>query len=323
MGELVFLANLDRYGRAGHQTARMLTPFLLAHFYKSFFISSEYKFFAYRMNSVFDFNRSERAFHGGNISNVVNVSAGYREPHGNDDFDTSNTHGLKLFLSTIDEILVNNDSQTLIQLPFDQPPGLLLRLLNDKRIYDDLRKLLKINIASTSSKKTLAIHIRRGDVTQNAYPDWWIPGEFYCELLHTLDEQLDDHWNIIIVSQEVFDHEIRLEAERINKRFDQSNKSTAKASSRVVLEIAEGRWSNSEEVTALQTLIKADVIIGSISSFACLASRLGNNRYILLTKGEPHDQIKTLPYDLKPIFVANINDADCKNDFKFLQQLIS
>lgn len=321
MSTPVFLANLDRYGRAGHQTARMLTPFLLAHFYKGFFISSDYKFFAYRMNDIFDFYRSERSFRGGNISNVVNVSSGFRKPHGNDDFDTSSIHGLKHFLSTIDKVLINtkSKSQALIQLPFDQPPGLLLRLLNNNSIYDDLAKLVKINIASSTSQKILAIHIRRGDVNENTYPEWWIPGHFYCQLLHTLDQQLESHWKIIIVSQEVFDQEIRIEAERINNRYVQEKDSFCKDSSRVVLEVAEGRWSNTEEVSALKTLIKADVIIGSISSFACLASRLGNNKYILVTKDVLVNQKCNLSYDLKPMLVTAVSDKGCINIAKFLK----
>ena len=138
----VFISNLDRYGRLGHQTSKMLTAFLLSHLYKSKFIATDYKFFAFRANSIFDFSRSKNNYTNGYIDSVAHISSGYRLPNGNDCFDTNTKEGLHQFLSSIDQQLSRNSTNNsfrMIYLPFDQKPGLLCNLLNRKDILYDFR----------------------------------------------------------------------------------------------------------------------------------------------------------------------------------------
>lgn len=264
------------------------------------------------MNDLISFRRSCRSFSGGNISRAVSLSAGYRAPHGNDCFDTNTTDGLKELLNGIDSEIIEDMSEdlVLIQLPFDQPPGLLLRLLRNQDVSSDMRRLLKVPIHKGNAPMRVAIHIRRGDVTRQSFPDWWIPGDYYCRLLDALDNTLPKDWSITIVSQEPFDNEIREMVSAINAR-NNYNLLEVDVSKRVSLEIAGGQWSNHEEVPALQTMMLADVIIGTISSFACLASKLAGNDYILVTTNG-REVNSGLPYDIQSIYSSLSHDNNCQ-----------
>ena len=293
----IFLCDLDRYGRIGHQTSRMLTAFLLAHLTGGKFIPLDYKFFPYRANKIFNFSHSERACtENFFIRKVISLSKGFREPHGNDCFDFSSIEEIKLALTIMSQsnTIEPNASQvelpyTIIKLPFDQAPGLLLKLLNNPLIYEDFKRVfvgLVDNIKGYCNSFDLVIHIRRGDVTKESHPDWWIDDDIYINILNELFHDNSFMPNVCICTQRGISQKLIKHVNQISESFK----------GHLTIRASKEGWSNNDEVEDFLLMSNAKVLMGGLSSFPCLAALASQNRFIFLGNNEPPEY----PFGLNP-----------------------
>ena len=79
----IFICDLDRYGRIGHQTSRMLTAFLFAHLTGGNLSLKLQVFLIVQTKSLILKNLIKPSRKILQL-NIITLSNGYREPYGND-----------------------------------------------------------------------------------------------------------------------------------------------------------------------------------------------------------------------------------------------
>ena len=71
-------------------------------------------------------------------------------------------------------------------------------------------------------------------------------------------------------------------------------------------------WSNDDEIQVLKTMSQSKIIIGGISSFACLAGLIGNSNYFLLWHTKETSLafgvVPSCTYDLESISIERLVD---------------
>lgn len=282
-----FIANPDRYGRFGHQSFSMLTAWALAAILKKKFVPLHYLYFAQHFNPFVDFGKSKystkQSIRPVKFCHIKGASN--PDQYGNNKLALDSVQGL---LSLIDEISrIEEDSDGLdvcAFLPFDQNIGLMSRVIDQRR--DDLRKIFHFNVLNREEKNvdsplTIALHIRRGDVTSKAHPTWHVPIGVYDDVIRELTHRSQNRCLIEIVSdgppysKDVTElakrHKIELEGEPF---LHQSGIDRLR-----------------DDVRDFCKLRSADVVVGSKSTFSWLASRVGNGKFVgILSEGEslPH-----------------------------------
>jgi len=285
---LAFVANPDRYGRFGHQSFSMLTAWALAVLLKERFIPLPYLYFAYHFNKFVDFSRSRYAtlkiesnvqfFHlpGSQVQDVA----------GNNRLDLSTTSGLLHMIDQISQCQQNTRAETMVAfLPFDQDIGKLSRLI--EREKDDLRRIFHLNglfyqDQYNTNMLKIAIHIRRGDVTRQRHPDWYVPISVYSTIISILKSNYQD-CQITIVSD---GPPWSLDVLDLLKKFKNIQLRGPDSS-----EIYNGKILISSDIMDFACMASNDIVIGSKSTYSWLASRVGNCKFIpIVSEGQymPH-----------------------------------
>ena len=280
----IFLPNLDRYGRIGHQTSKIMTSFALAHIFNGKYIATDFKFFPYRANELIDFHLSAKAFKFGNIVGHHILSAGFSSPHGNDHYDTSNRSGLRQMYSDILDVLntytFDSFNFVIISLPFDQPCGKLINIFNHHHVYRDFRNtFIDKRLKEPPSQEIIGIHIRRGDINETSSSSWWIPDEYYIDLITNILLSKKSSFVLRIFTQAPISNYLRSYLVELSQKY----------SNKVELHITEESWSNDLEIADLIALAQSKVVIGGMSSYACFAAFLGKCQYIYLWHNEMKD----------------------------------
>jgi len=261
MARIIFTAQPDRYGRFGHQTFSMLSAVLLAHYLDEYFLPLNYEYFAYRFNRVVDFSASERALsYVKGAVRFTRLDLPARDENGNTKLDLSKSAELGELLEKINLLQGGNDDYVQVLLPFDQFPGHLLRHYN-RDINIDMHRIfsgLTIRDKHKKHKKPLyAIHIRRGDVSPQRYPQWYIADEHYCRLIEALYILHSGDLSIEIITQGC------VELESVICR-------EMKAANKLNVLTCDEQWTNDKEIDSVYVMMQADYIIGGLSSFSML-----------------------------------------------------
>lgn len=260
MAKIVFVAQPDRYGRFGHQTFTMLTPLLLAHYLDELFIPIGYEYFAYKYNEAIDFSASKKAVRL--VEGKIEFRRISREPidvNGNTKYDLSSACDLGELITVVKEAKASKVDYMTLLLPFDQFPGRLLGLVNPeirRDISSIFNKLLRKDI-NHNGRPRYAIHIRRGDVTPESFPHWYISDSHYCNLIDAISTVHSGDVAIDIVTQ----GEVRLDSRVCRELLSDG---------RLKISSSPSRWTNDMEIEAMNVLMNANYIVGGLSSFSML-----------------------------------------------------
>ena len=265
MARIIFLGQPDRYGRLGHQSFSLITPLLLAEYFNEFFAPQGYAYFANKYNSVIDYSLSQWALKDiAGESQFRFIQRNSIDKHGNSKFDFCSPADFGEFCSIVRTEQKSNLDFIILQLPFDQFPGKLVRRLS-KPMIADLQKIFSgilLPKAGSSDKtvKNIVIHVRRGDVSPERHPHWYLPDSFYERLILTIVSFAKVKVSITIVTQGEF---LVNKSCTLEKYFrDETVK---------VLTTSEA-WINNCEIESFGLMLNADVVIGGLSSFSILAS---------------------------------------------------
>jgi len=255
----------DRYGRLGHQSFSLITPLLLAEYFNEFFAPQGYAYFANKYNNVIDYSLSQWALK--DITGKCQFRFSQRnsiDKHGNSKFDFCSPADFGEFCSIVRSEQNSKLDFVILQLPFDQFPGKLVRRLSKAMILD-LHKifsgiLLTKGELSDKSVKNIVIHIRRGDVSPERHPHWYLPDSFYERLILNIVNFTKDKVTITIVTQGEF---VVNMSSALEKYFCDGT---------VKVFTTSEPWINNCEIETFGLMLNADVLIGGLSSFSILAS---------------------------------------------------
>lgn len=238
----------------------MLTPLLLAHYLDELFIPVGYEYFAYKYNQVIDFSASRKAVRI--IEGKTEFKRISREPidvNGNTKYDLSSAYDLGELITVVEEAKASEADYMTLLLPFDQFPGRLLGLVNPE-IRQDVssifNKLLSKN-TNGNAKPRYAVHIRRGDVTPESFPHWYISDSHYCNLIDAISTVHSGEVTIDVVTQ----GEVKLDSRVCRELLSDG---------RLKISSSYSMWTNDMEIEALSILMNADYIVGGLSSFSIL-----------------------------------------------------
>lgn len=257
----------DRYGRFGHQTTSIAAGILLAHLTNTKLIEPRYMFFCDKWNKHANFTKSSR------VATLIpkNLKISYLEKkvndqHGNRKWDPNNKNELNELINEI----VDADDDNIINLPFDQSAGLLLKLLNKKVIRDDIKRIFSFNMDEKIVEGPyVCIHIRRGDCTPTAHPTWYVKNEIFIQIINVLAQIIPKNFSIIICTQG--------DVSWINS----ANISTLISQNRFAISSTNQLFINDREITDMQLMLNANILIGGTSSFSRWASFLGNHSNLI------------------------------------------
>lgn len=260
MAKIIFVAQPDRYGRFGHQTFSLLTPLLLAHYLDELFLPLKYEYFACKYNDVIDFSVSRKA--ASIVEGKVHFSRINRNPideHGNTKYDLSCASDFGELMKIVVATKEHMCDYVYLLLPFDQFPGHLLRL-ESSVIRSDIKTVFQdlfISSSTSTKKPRYAIHIRRGDVTPERFPHWFIPDNHYCRLIEAIAAAHSGDVSINVVTQ----GSITLESDVCKMLLLSGN---------LRIDSSHSTWTNDMEIDSIKDLFKADYIVGGLSSFSML-----------------------------------------------------
>ena len=257
----------DRYGRFGHQTTSIAAGLLLAHLTNTKLIEPRYMYFCDKWNKHANFTKSSR------VATLIpkNLKISYLEKkvndqNGNRKWDPNNKNELNELINEI----VDADDDNIINLPFDQSAGLLLKLLNKKVIRDDIKRIFSFNMdEKVVEDPYVCIHIRRGDCTPTAHPTWYVKNEIFIQIINVLTEIIPKNFSIIICTQG--------DVSWINS----ANISTLISQNRFAISSTNQLFINDREITDMQLMLNANILIGGTSSFSRWASFLGNHSNLI------------------------------------------
>lgn len=258
---IIFLAEPDRYGRFGHQSFSQLTAWSLAHRLKAAFIPIGYRFFAEQHNSHVNYSKSSRAVLQLPGSTYHRLVGAENDKHGNTKYDLWNSCQVATFFLELNDIASLPGSH-IVHLPFDQTPGPFIFSMNCD-MHGDLRSIFQIathkNIGAPRVVR-IGIHIRRGDVTPEAHPDWFISDSYYRNLIRALYELYGEKISVSIFTQGVLSF---LSDKGLGDFYARGN---------LVVYSSAGAWTNAEEVGHFRSLAGCDIVVSGQSSFSQLAS---------------------------------------------------
>jgi len=263
---LYLVATPDRYGRFGHQTNSIATAILLSYACGAKILLPRYMYFCDSWNDFVNFESlsvvSSRIDH---CCTIRYLESSGPDQHGNRkwDFDDSTQ------LGSVVRHLVTHPPNTILYLPFDQAPGLLLRLLNIPHIREEFSRLFTFPVLPTVASGTYAcIHIRRGDCTPDRHPHWFVHDEFYLSLLLLLDSLLPPEFKIVICTQGDINWINRF-AEKRTSLHD-----------RLYVHSTDQLFTNDVQAEAFGLMIDATLLFTASSSFSRWASFVGSNTHL-------------------------------------------
>jgi hypothetical protein len=273
----IFLANPDSYGRFGHQTLRMLTPLLLARQMHGLFLPIRYSYFSAQWNNSVDFSQSALA-----VKSIKGLLS-YKEllgraidAHGNSKYDLMFADQIGEINTEIRKLLQSSqDEYVLIRLPFDQSPG---RLLSMCRSLDrkELARLFHFNQAASldgiyESAPYVVVHVRRGDVTPERHPEWYIPNAAYCDILATINHAIPPHYEILVIGQ------------GLSELMGSPSVRSLQENGRLRIICSENSFRTSDEVDCFRLMMGARLVVGSLSSFSYLAALISGQPFICVS----------------------------------------
>ena len=163
------------------------------------------------------------------------------------------------------------EAYTIVKLPFDQPPGLLVNLLKKSEIYDDFRRAFT-QIAGIDRKFDLVIHIRRGDVTKASHPDWWIGDDIYIDIINELFHNKSCLPNVCVCTQKGASANLLRHMQQMSEIFP----------GHLTIRASDEGWSNNDEIEDFCLMTNANILLGGQSSFPCLAALASQNTFIFM-----------------------------------------
>jgi hypothetical protein len=258
------LASPDRYGRFGHQTTSLLAALLLAHVTNTRLIKPRYMYFCDKWNAYSDYSRSVK------VSSYIpsGLKLLYLEK------ETSDSYGNRKWdLSSKDELtdILNRlhlaSDNSLIFLPFDQSPGLLLKLLNKEHVRKDVRRIFTFpDVLLQPTPPYACIHIRRGDCTRAAHPSWFVEDAFYINLIELLLAELPKVFKICLCTQG-----------DISWLLKSPQVASSIVDKRVFIQTTDQLFINDSEVNDFVLMRNAVILFSASSSFSHLANVLGSH----------------------------------------------
>ena len=257
----------DRYGRFGHQTTSIAAGMLLAHLTNTKLIQPRYMYFCDKWNKHADFAQSSI------VATVLpeNLKISYLEKedadqNGNRKWDLNNKNELYGLINRI----VDAEDNNIINLPFDQSAGLLLKLMNKKVIRDDIKKIFSFKSAERMAEEPyICIHVRRGDCTPTAHPTWYVKNEIYIHIIKVLAQHIPKNYSIIICTQ----GDVRW--------INSSAIRTLVSQKRFAISSTKQLFINDREIADMQLMLNAQILIGGTSSFSRWASFLGKHENLI------------------------------------------
>lgn len=279
---LLFKSEFDRNGRFGHQFYRILTSVLLAEYFNGLFVEPMFKYFAYKANDYLSFSNHPRcALHIPSCT-FLNYTEGQVDMYGNDKLNLSDHSAYQRFMASLSRLNTSANA-VLVNLPYDQEPGKLLDLhFTDSKIRTNLSSLMSTkSITAKTCPKTIVIHIRRGDVTRNRFPSWYIEDDVYLHLIMSLYQTIG-RFRLDIVTQGQLSFASQLREFPLVTIYNSTD-----------------CLNHQDEIRDLQLLSNASVIIGGQSTFSQVPSLIYNIPFIELVKGNNGQH---QPHMFKPAF---------------------
>ena len=305
----VFLANPDSYGRFGHQTLRIISSVQLAKLMGGHFIPVRYTYFSAHWNKYVDFSRNKysRTYFSSNI-NYCEMIGKRSDAYGNTKYNLMDPEDFGQLQCEINNILINSECDyTIIKLPFDQSPGRLLGLIQkcSNKEWDPIfhfQKSSPFEHGTIIESPYITIHIRRGDVSKEKYPDWFISDSVYREIIGIIANTLD--LRIILIGQEISHFAQYPEIIRLEK------------DGRLVIVSSGSGFRTPDEVHCFQIMMNACLVIGGLSSFSYVATLIGNAGFICLS----NEKIYPSEWPASSYSISEIKHGLIDSD-KFARQL--
>jgi len=286
-----FYVNPDRYGRFGHQTLRILTGLLYYQLTAIPILSPRYLYFCEKWNQYIDWNILDFCVSAASFTNILNLGLTF-DSVGNRKYPFDS--GAELFHLT--EYLLRQD-KTLIQFPFDQHPGILLRLLKKSDIRTQFQQVFQpFKSIRPFAKPYIAFHIRRGDCTASSHPQWYITDEIYNSLISYLLAEVPRRIPMIICTQGATHG---LSSDIINDEI---------SSGRLLISSTDQLFINDAEVEAFSFMLNSAFLFCSGSSFSQLAAVFGSPKIsfdISRFPAFPGIDFTLSPDDLDPAQIAH------------------
>jgi len=305
----------DRYGRFGHQTTSIAAGILLAHLTNTKIIEPRYMYFCDKWNKHANFTKCSR------VATLIpkNLKISYLEKRENDQngnrkWDLNNKNELNELINEI----VDADDDNIINLPFDQSAGLLLKLLNKKVIRDDIKKIFSFNSDEKIVEEPyICIHIRRGDCTPTNHPTWYVKNEIFIHIINLLPQIIPKNYSVIICTQG--------DVSWINS----ATISTLISQNRFFISSTNQLFINDREIVDMRLMLNANILIGGSSSFSRWAGFLGSHTVLIDINRDNENPLKeaiNLDPDSNIDFISNIicnsinlsNTIDEKVNYKIL-----
>ncbi len=206
----ILIASPARIGRFAHQTQNILTAIYIAHLTKSKLMLPRYMLFCDKWNAVIDWSKHKDVI--SQTTDNQNYKIIYLEKEvdsdklsqwqgfttGKKSWNLEDPSELGDLISSIENIR----EHSLIFLPFDQSSTYLMRLLNKKEFKDEFSKVFSLQGKRKLPKKPyVCLHIRRGDVTKEDFPHWFVPDIFYISLIKSIVNTIPNDIEIAICTQ--------------------------------------------------------------------------------------------------------------------------
>jgi hypothetical protein len=246
-------------------------------------------FFAEKWNKYFDWSRL-RKYIASNLDYKINIK--YLEnkstdDHGNRTWPLRTSGDLRELLKEIADM----PEKSLIFLPFDQQPGILKRLLAEKRHRDELASVLDLELKRCGrNERSICIHIRRGDCTQERFPEWYVNNSFYIELIKNIMQTESDSVSINICTQ---------------GETDWLNETVERAKGRVSIYTTKDLFLNDTDIRDFKIMINSEVLVASGSSFSRWAGIFGNSvRCYDISRIDSMPPFRTYSPDADPSLLA-------------------
>ena len=121
------------------------------------------------------------------------------------------------------------------------------------------------------------VHIRRGDVTPERHPDWYISDEFYISLINVLSQSLPVDFQIHVCTQ----GDVGNLKNNLSKLID---------SSKLVINTTDQLFANDNEIHDFRLMSQASLLVTGRSSFSNWAETMYMRKAVIhINKDANHD----------------------------------
>ena len=303
--------NLNDVGRFGHQTFCILSGISLARLMGIEYFKPNYGGICKHWNNFIDFNGCEKEI-SINRSNIY-----YAIPNSNPLSNNISKNDIKPMLLNWFNSCKSTYEDKLVITPYDvfSESALVSNLLLE-RDFNQYFSSFICKDRTQNHKKVVNIHIRRGDFSANGPgANLYVKDSGYSLIFKVLDHYKKDIDKINIFSQGTV----------------QDFYLMVKSSSPSLLDITEfsisdSFWTNDEEVHHFSMLAKADIVIGSCSSYSVLAMMCNKGNSIIIGPNGGLFQDHRLFFNncSNPLLIDNhqlnsINPSDCKHINAYIQ----